>query len=56
MSANELINKLMVTFLDEVIPDAEVQVKSDVANQVAAMLVNEDSEPTLSSYLTLLKN
>lgn len=43
MSTNELINKLMVTFLDEVIPDAEVQVKSDVANQVAAMLVNEDS-------------
>lgn len=43
MSANELINKLMVTFLDEVIPDAELQVKSDVANQVAAMLVNEDS-------------
>lgn len=53
MSINELINKLMVTFLDEVIPDAEVQVKSDVANQVAAMLVTTDSVENIEQLVNI---
>lgn len=43
MNTNEIINKLMVTLLDEVIPDAEVNVKNDVGNQLAAMLINDAS-------------